>query len=765
MGSKIPLVSSILLVTIAAETINIIPAKLNHTFSRMTSLTSEEYEYLREKLTREPNDLELRVIEAEWSEHCSYKSSRRLIKQLPTKGKNVLVGPGSDAAALDVGDGYALSVHIESHNHPSVVEPYGGAATGVGGVVRDIVSLGTRPIALLDALRFGNIDNSAKNYSRTKWLFRNVVTGIAHYGNCIGVPTVAGEVEFDASFDEYCLVDVASIGFGRSDRIIRNHASTGDYIILAGGATGREGMGGAAFASKQMLEENRSAVQVPDPFEEKLLIEAIVEAVEQHYIKALKDLGGGGLSCCLSELSDTLEKGFDIELSKIHSKENNLEPSGLMLSESQERMLFVTDSQKLKGLKNIFRKFGLRFSLIGRVKDNHNLVLRFKGKIVGKMPSNLVCHAPIATRLSARPRHIYEFQKVGILPMIPPNLQEVLYAMISNPSLASKSWVYEQYDHEVGTRTVLKPGSADAAVLRLTDNKFLSIKLDGNSKHCYLDPYYGTLGCLSESSRNVVCTGAEPIGIIDHLQFGNPENPQTFWSLEESVRAIVDFCKFMDIPVIGGKVSLYNETFNGPIKPTPVIGCIGIIKDAKWITRSALKPSNTIFIIGLTSDEMGGSEYYEVFHKIVGGIVPRLDLNTDRLNQITMLSLVRDNLITCAHDCSKGGLAIALCDMALEGRTGLEVNLDLIPNTCSRIDNLLFSESQSRFVFATSKPTDVENLLKATPGLAYARIGNSWSLSGYRNNKIVLTKSGSCVICSPLEELEKNYNSLTKTMS
>lgn len=731
----------------------------------MTSLTSKEFEYLREKLTREPNDLELKVIEAEWSEHCSYKSSKKLIRQLPSKGKHVLLGPGSDAAALDIGDGYVVSVHIESHNHPSVIEPYGGAATGVGGVIRDIVSMGTRPIALLDALRFGKIDRSAKKYSKARWLFKNVVKGIADYGNCIGVPTVAGEVEFDPSFDEYCLVDVASIGFGRTDQIVRNHASNGDYIILAGGATGREGMGGAAFASKEMSEENRSAVQVPDPFEEKLLMEATLEAVEQHFVKALKDLGGGGLSCCLSELSDTLGKGFDVDLSKIHSKENNLEPAGLMVSESQERMLFVTDFTKLKGLRKTFRKYDLSYSLIGRVKDHGDLVLKFKGKIVGKMPSSLISDAPLAPRSSARPQYIDEIQNARTSPAQPSNLQKVLLSMLSDPSIASKSWIYEQYDHEVGTRTVIKPGSSDASVLRLTDNKFISMKLDGNSKQCYLDPYYGTLGCLSECSRNVVCTGAQPIGVIDHLQFGSPENPQTYWSLEESVRAIVDFCKFMDLPVVGGKVSLYNETVKGPIKPSPVIGCLGLIENAGWITTSALKPSNTIFIIGLTSDEMGGSEYYEYYHNIVGGIVPKLDLKADMLNKRVMLSLIRENLVTCAHDCSKGGLAVALCEMALVGRVGVKANLDLLPNTCNRVDNLLFSESQSRFLFATSEPTGVENLLKVTPGLIYAKIGKSSSLTGYKNNKLVFTKSGSPIISSSLTELEKNYNSLSRTMS
>ena len=351
--------------------------------------------------------LEIDMIDAEWSEHCSYKSSKKYVRSLPSRGKRVIVGPGYDAGVLDIGDEDVVTVHIESHNHPSAVEPYGGAATGVGGVIRDIISMGTRPVALLDALRFSSLDNVTET-SKSKWLFRNVVKGIADYGNCIGVPTVTGEVEFDASFGEYCLVDVASIGLGRTNRIIRNCASSGDYIILAGGATGREGMGGATFASKDMLEENRSAVQVPDPFEEKLLIEATIEAAEQHYIKALKDLGGGGLSCCLSELSDTLGVGFDVELSKVHSKENNLGPSDLMVSESQERMLFVTDSEKLKGLKKIFRKYDINFSLIGRVKDHHDLVLRFKGRIVGKMTSNLICHPPMSVRLSARPLYIDE---------------------------------------------------------------------------------------------------------------------------------------------------------------------------------------------------------------------------------------------------------------------------------------------------------------------------------------------------------------------
>src|SRR5918993_3128337 len=605
----------------------------------MTSLTSEELRYLRKKLEREPSELELRVLEAEWSEHCSYKSSRRLIRQLPNKGKHLLLGPSSDAAALDIGNGYVLSVHIESHNHPSAIEPYGGAATGVGGVIRDIVSMGTRPIALLNALRFGDVDEGARGHSKSRWLFGNVVRGIADYGNCVGVPTVAGEVEFDPSFEEYCLVDVACIGLGRTDQIVGNRASNGDYIVLVGGATGRDGIGGAAFASKEMYEENRSAVQVPDPFEEKLLIEATMEAVENHYVKALKDLGGGGLSCCLSELSDTLGKGFDVELSKIHSSEKNLGPAELMVSESQERMLFVTDLEGLKGLKNILTKYSLNFSLIGRVRGHRDLVLRFRGEIVGKMPSALVSHAPLAFRRSARPRYIDEIVNGATTPDTPRNLRKVLLAMISCPSIASKSWVYEQFDHEVGTRTVLKPGWSDASVLRLPGNKFVSVKLDGNSKHTYLNPYLGTLGCLSECSRNVVCTGADPIGIIDHLQFGSPESPEIYWTFIKSIKAIIDFCKYMKIPVVGGKVSFYNETMNSPIKPSPIIGTIGLIKDRSHITNNIPIIGNTLFILGLTSEELGGSEYFELIDRQMYGSVPKVDLKADKKNRLAVLDL------------------------------------------------------------------------------------------------------------------------------
>jgi phosphoribosylformylglycinamidine synthase II len=726
----------------------------------MTKLSSEEFKYLKKKLKREPNDLEVEVIQAEWSEHCSYKSSKKFISLLPSQGKRVVLGPGYDAAALDIGDGHAITIHIESHNHPSVIEPYGGAATGVGGVIRDIMSMGTRPIALLDALRFGPVDSLGKKNSKSKWIFKNVVKGIADYGNCIGIPTVAGEVEFDSSFKDYCLVDVASIGISQINQIILNHTSKNDYIIVAGNCTGRDGIGGASFASKRIDEENRSAVQIPDPFLEKLLLEATMEAVEKGCIKALKDLGGGGLCCCLSEMSDSLGRGFDIELSNVHAKGNNLTAAELMVSESQERMLFITDGSKFRKLKAIFDKYDIKYSVIGRVKDHRDLVLRFHGKVVGRMPSRLISHAPILERESRRPDYVYELQKLLEVPSIPQDLEEVLLSMLSNPSIANKSWIYEQYDYEVGTKTILKPGFSDASVLRVTDNRFLSVKLDGNSKHCYLDPYQGTLGCLSEAFRNIICTGADPIGVIDHLQFGSPEDPNVYWCFKQSIKAIIDYCEFMHTPVVGGKVSFYNETSSGAIKPSPVIGSIGLIEDPKWITSSALKPENSIFIIGSTLDEMGGSEYYEYYHNFIGGLVPRLNFKMDRLNRSAMLTLIKENLVESAHDCSKGGLIVALSEMALQGPMGLNISLDLVPNSCSRVDNLLFSESQSRYVFGTNEAQKVEQILTNIDGLVYAKIGNSSS----KKNGTTFTKNGSPIICSSIERLQNRYNSLEKIM-
>lgn len=725
----------------------------------MGVLTEQELKYLEGKLQRRANEVEQDIVGAEWSEHCSYKSSKKYLRLLPTRGEHVLVGPGYDAGVLDVGGGHVVTVHIESHNHPSAVEPFGGAATGVGGVIRDIMSMGTRPIAVLNALRFAPIDaKNAAAAAKSKWLFKNVVKGIADYGNCIGIPTVGGEIEFDPSFEDYCLVDVASIGAGRKEEIIANRADVGDYIVLAGGSTGRDGIHGASFASRALEAENRSAVQIPDPFLEKLLMEATMEAVQAGAVKAIKDLGGGGLSCCLSETSDNLGRGFEVELEKVHAREAGMTPAELMISESQERMLYITDDKRLPTLLSILDKYELKYSVLGRAQGHQNLLVKYGDRVVADMPSQLVAHAPLADRASRRPAYLDNIRNVH-RPRMPASPGKVLLALLANPTIASKSWVYQQYDHEVGVRTVVKPGAGDAAVLRLDNGKFLAVKLDGNSKHCYVDPYQGTLGCLSEGCRNVICTGAQPIGVVDHLQFGSPEDPEIFWTFVQAVNAIVDYCNFMAVPVVGGKVSFYNETARGPIKPSPVMGTIGLIDSASHVTRQALQAGDYIFVVGETKPEMGGSEYYEYVHKVVGGAAPAVDMKADRANGQAVLQLIRDGLASCAHDCSKGGLAVALAEMAIAGGAGFKVNLDAVPGSCERLDEILFSESHSRYIVGTKKPEQVEKFLAGREGVRFARIGRA-----ARAARAEFAQGRKARIALPLSKMEAAYGSLGRIM-
>ncbi|MGA8915852.1 MAG: phosphoribosylformylglycinamidine synthase subunit PurL [Nitrososphaeraceae archaeon] len=719
-------------------------------------LSSTEDDYLTRQLGRTPNPLELDMTSTEWSEHCSYKSSKMLLKLLPTKGTNVIIGPGYDAGVLDVGNGDVITVHIESHNHPSAVDPYGGAATGVGGVIRDIISMGTRPIGLLNALRFAPIENS--NSSSSKWLFKNVVKGIADYGNCIGIPNVGGEVEFDKSFREYCLVDVAAIGLGRKDEIIPNEAVHDDLIILAGNPTGRDGIHGASFASK-LLVEDRSAVQIPDPFLEKLLIEATREAVKNGCIKAIKDLGGGGLACCLSELSESVGMGFEIELSSVHKKIPSLSPNEIMISESQERMIYIVSKKKQHEFTRILDRFGIAHSNIGTLKDHSDLVILLNGRSIARLKSSLLANAPLVNRRSIKPSYLRKIKKYFVEPAEVKDYEKVILKILSNPNIASKRWVYQQYDHEVGTRTVIKPGEGDASVLRIDDDRFISIKLDGNSKHCYLDPYEGTLGCLSEACRNIRCTGAQPIGIIDHLQFGNPERPSIYWTFKKSIEAIADFCKFMSIPVVGGKVSFYNETRRGAIKPSPVIGAIGLIEGRANIVSSKLESGDSLFIIGLTGEELGGSEYFENYHQRVGGRVAALNLNMDLLHGNSILQLIHEKITHCVHDCSKGGLAIALIEMALQGNIGISIDLEKIPNRCKRLDYLLFAETNSRYLFATKKPSEAEVLLDKL-GCSYSEIGHAGDYDG----TIELRQSKKRTISIPLQKARSSYENLDRIM-
>jgi phosphoribosylformylglycinamidine synthase subunit PurL len=719
-------------------------------------LTKSEEIYLLKKLGRQPNLLEIDMIDAEWSEHCSYKSSRKYVKSLPSSGKRVIVGPGYDAGVLDIGDEDVITVHIESHNHPSAVEPYGGAATGVGGVIRDIISMGTRPVALLDALRFSSLDK-VNETSKSKWLFRNVVKGIADYGNCIGIPTVGGDIEFDDSFKDYCLVDVAAIGLGKKDQIISNHAEDGDLIVLAGNPTGKDGIRGASFASRLLDDdENRSAVQIPDPFLEKLLIEATIEATKRNCINATKDLGGGGLSCCLSELSDLVEKGFEVDLSSVHTKVPDITPNEIMISESQERMIYIINKSKMSIFGEIFTKYGITYAIIGKVCGQDNLKILYDGKPLASLSCSLMVNAPLARWKSKRPNYLdklrtkIKLEKMG-------NYNDILLRLLANPNIGNKNWVYQQYDHEVGLRTVIKPG-ANASVIRVNDNKFVSIKLDGNSKHCYLDPYQGMLGCLSESCRNVVCTGAQPIGIIDHLQFGSPENPYIYWTFIKSIKAIIDFCKYMKIPVVGGKVSFYNETLNSPIKPSPVIGTIGLIKGQGHITNNIPNVGNKLFILGQTREELGGSEYFELIGRAEYGRVPKVNLKTDKKNRSAVLDLIENGLIEFVHDCSKGGIGTALAELAISGNIGINIDLKKIPNRCKRDDFLLFSETHSRFIIGSSNPDKVQRFMRNRK-CSFSEIGQTDS-----SMTLNIHNSGKEVINLSIIELAQRYNTMNSTM-
>lgn len=575
------------------------------------SLEEQELDELKSKIGRDPTPTELQIVAAEWSEHCSYKSSKRHLKMLPMDGPLVISEKGYDSGVLDVGGGYVVTAHIESHNHPSAVEPYGGAATGVGGVIRDILSAGTRPIAIFDGLRFGNI----KKDLQARWLFKNAVAGIADYGNCLGIPTIGGEAEFDECYENYALVDVAALGFGKKENLIKNHARKGDVVVLMGGPTGRDGIGGSQFASDSLESEDRSAVQIPDPFIEKLIIEAVLEARTAGLIHALKDLGGGGLSCAVSETADALEIGIEMDVKMVHTREPDMHPDEIMVSESQERMLIVTSREKLQKLREICEKFRIGCSVIGSVRSDRQMHVREGGKTLANLPTDVVANATLLDLPSKKPSYLQRIETEKSFEHIR-DYSDVLLRLLTSPNIASKIWVYGQYDHEVGIRTVVKPGS-DASVLRLDNGRYLSAKIDGNPKHCYLNPREGAIGCFEEACRNVVCTGARPIGMLDHLQFGNPKDPEIFWTFLESLRGLTDFAKYFEIPCVGGKVSLYNETPAGPIKPTPVIGVIGLIDQRPSVPQKVTQ-DDCLIVVGDTKNEMGGSEYFEYVHRFIG---------------------------------------------------------------------------------------------------------------------------------------------------
>ena len=713
------------------------------------SLEPQELDELKSKIGRNPTSTELQIVAAEWSEHCSYKSSKRHLKMLPMKGPLVITEKGYDSGVLDVGGGYVVTAHIESHNHPSAVEPYGGAATGVGGVIRDILSAGTRPIAIFDGLRFGDIEKD----QQARWLFKNAVTGIADYGNCLGIPTIGGEVEFDQCYENYALVDVAAVGFGKKENLIKNHAKKGDIVVLMGGSTGRDGIGGSQFASDSLESEDRSAVQIPDPFIEKLIIEAVLEARNQKLIHAMKDLGGGGLSCAISETADALEVGIEMDVSKVHTRESDMHPDEIMISESQERMLIVTSKTKLKKLQEICKKFRIGCSVIGVIKSDNQMHVKKGKKTFANLPTDVVANATLLDLPSKKPEYLENIEKEKKFKPIS-NYSKTLLKLLGSPNIASKIWVYGQYDHEVGIRTVVKPGR-DASVLRLDNGKFLSAKIDGNPKQCYLNPREGAIGCFEEACRNVVCTGAKPIGMLDHLQFGNPKDPEIFWTFLESLKGLTDFAKDFKIPCVGGKVSLYNETPGGPIKPTPLIGVLGLIDKTPLIPQR-ITDDDCLILVGDTKDELGGSEYFEYIHKFVGGKCPAVDFKSSKKNMKSVLDSIKKKLLKSAHDCSKGGLAVAVSELCMINQIGCKVSLEKIPGEKLDVDRLLFSESHSRYLLTVEKKNlkKLEEILKKNK-TSFKQIGQ------FSGDSIVFTKGSKPIIDLRVDKAQKTWvNSL-----
>ncbi len=711
------------------------------------SLESQELNELKSKIGRDPTSTELQIVAAEWSEHCSYKSSKRHLKMLPMTGPLVITEKGYDSGVLDVGDGYVVTAHIESHNHPSAVEPYGGAATGVGGVIRDILSTGTRPIALFDGLRFGDIEKD----KQAKWLFKNAVRGISAYGNCLGIPTIGGEVEFDECYKNYALVDVAAVGFGKKENLIKNHAQKGDVVVLLGGATGRDGIGGSQFASDSLESEDRSAIQIPDPFIEKLIIEAIIEARNQKLIHAMKDLGGGGLSCAVSETADSLGIGIEMDVTKVHTRESDMHPDEIMISESQERMLIVTNLEKLEKLKIICKKFNIQCSVIGHVTFDGTMHVKNGEDTIAKISTDVVTNATLLDLPSKKPAYLETIENEKEFPLLD-NYSETLSKLLFSPNIASKIWVYGQYDHEVGIRTVVKPG-VDASVLRLDNGKFLSAKIDGNPKHCYINPREGAIGCFEEACRNVVCTGAKPIGMLDHLQFGNPKDTEIFWTFLESLKGLTDFAKDFEIPCIGGKVSLYNETPLGSIKPTPVIGVLGLIDKTPLISQK-ISENDCLVILGDTKNELGGSEYFEYIHKFIGGKCPVVNFIDSKKNMKSVLEIIQNKLVKSVHDCSKGGLAVAVSELCMTNNVGCSVFLDKGPGEPLPVDKILFSESHSRYLLTLDK-NKLDNLktILEKNNVSFEIIGN------FGGNSISFSNNSKPVIDLLVDKTQKTWSS------
>jgi len=681
------------------------PSNISPALIQQHGLSEEEFQQILRHLGREPNLTELGVFSVMWSEHCSYKSSRVHLKRFPTEGPHVVQGPGENAGAVDIGDGLAAVFKMESHNHPSFIEPFQGAATGVGGILRDIFTMGARPIALLNSLRFGELDSAHNRH-----LLTGVVSGISWYGNCMGVPTIGGEITFNDIYSKNPLVNVFCLGIVKKDRLLRGLAKgVGNQVLYIGAKTGRDGIHGATMASDSFddaSEKKRPNVQVGDPFLEKLLLEACLEFLEQDLLVGIQDMGAAGLTSSSCEMASRSGTGIELDVAKVPRREPNMTPYEILLSESQERMLLVAQPGKEEAVLAVCRKWGIDAAVVGKVTNDGFLRIREGTQVVAEIPADAIAEgAPRYERPSSPPQYQELLQALNLeaLPDIK-NGTDALLQLLASPTIASKRWVYRQYDHMVGTNTVVLPGS-DAAVVRIKGTgKALAMTTDGNSRYCLLNPFMGGSLAVAEAARNVVCSGAKPLAVTDCLNFGNPERPDIMWQFIMAVEGIADACRAFEVPVVSGNVSLYNETNGLSIYPTPILGMVGLIEREEDITTQWFKQSgDVILLLGETKEDLGGTEYLKVMHAREQGMPPWLDLEREQAVQHCALALIQKGWVQSAHDCSEGGLLVTLAECCLTHPStpfGAKISLS---QERLRLDGLLFGESPSRIVISVKE--------------------------------------------------------------
>jgi phosphoribosylformylglycinamidine synthase len=732
-------------------------------------LTLDEYHRIVQRLGREPSYTELGLFSALWSEHCAYKHSRVFLGRLPTRAPHLLQGPGENAGAVDIGDGWAVVFKMESHNHPSFIEPFQGAATGVGGILRDIFTMGARPIAILDSLRFGDPADP-----KTKHLINGVVSGISWYGNCFGCPTVGGEIAFSPEYAGNPLVNVMCVGLVRADRIFRARAEgVGNPVFYVGNKTGRDGIHGATMASATFDDEaeaKRPTVQVGDPFTEKLLLEACLEAMATGAVVGIQDMGAAGLACCTSEMPARSGTGMDVELSAVPQREEDMTPYELLLSESQERMLLVSAKGREEELRRIFAKWELDAVKIGQVTAGPDLVVRHRGEEVANVPVEALAEAPTYEKPYAPPAWQASRQAFDPLSLPEPaDLGETLVGLMGSPGLASKEWAYRQYDQQVGINTLVLPGS-DAAVLRIKGTRrAIAVSTDGNGRQVFLDPRRGAAMAVCEAARNVSCAGGRPLGVTDCMNFGSPERPEILWQFAEAIDGIAEACRALEVPVVGGNVSFYNETVQArgatppsdspggqAILPTPIIGVVGVLEDAGRLGTQWFKAGGQrIALLGPDAVSLGGSEYLWTLHGRLAGRLAPLDLEVERRVQSAVRAAVGASLVTAAHDCAEGGLVVTLAEGCVTGaRAGGGVGCEVTVERGRRLDETLFGEGPSRVVVTVEPAREREfEALMAESAIPWRWIGTTGG------ERLSVKTSGGMVIDVPVDRLEHAWRS------